>query len=225
MTSSLIAHTDTAVPPALSRALQAHTARAHKDAEQVTFINELLRGELDLGAFIRLQEQSWLFYSALEVAVRQCLADPRSQPLLDMRLEREHTLAHDLDVLHGSSSWREHIRPTPATVAYVQRLEKIAAERNFPRIIAHHYVRYLRDLSGGQIIARMVGNHYGVGPDALSFYRFEQLGKLKPYKDNYRAALDGLVLTGRERNVLLDEAHQVFILNQNVFNSLAQRGE
>lgn len=104
MTSCLIDHTGTAAPPTLSRALQAHTARAHENAEQVTSINELLRGELDIGAFIRLQKQSWLFYSALEAAVRQCLEDPRSQPLLDVRLEREHTLRHDLDILHGSSS-------------------------------------------------------------------------------------------------------------------------
>lgn len=80
-------------------------------------------------------------------------------------------------------------------------------------MIAHHYARYLGDLSGCQIIVWMVGNHYGVDPDTLSFYRFDELGKLKPYKDNYRAVLDGLVLAGRERNALLDEAHQVFILN------------
>lgn len=204
----------------LSEALREHTARAHEAAEQSTFIHELMRGQLDCTAFIRLQEQSWLFYSALEAAVGACTGDPRSRPLLDRRLDREPALAQDLDHLHGHHSWREQIHPTAATAAYIAELEEIAATRDFPRLLAHHYVRYLGDLSGGQVIARMVGDHYGVPAEALSFYRFADLGKLKPYKDNYRTALDTLDLTEVEREILLQQAHQAFLHNQQVFHSL-----
>lgn len=220
MTMPLSNSTDTIISQPLSEALREHTAKAHEDAEHSTFMNQLLKGKLDTTAFIHLQEQSWFFYSALEEAARSCAPDPRSQELLDPRLERRKTLVHDLDALHGNSTWRQHIQPTAATANYVQRLMEIASTRDFPRVVAHHYVRYLGDLSGGQIIARMMGDHYDISPEALSFYRFEDLGKIKPYKDGYRAALDALDLTVQERDTLLTEAREAFIYNQNVFNSL-----
>ena len=66
-----------------------------------------------------------------------------------------------------------------------------------------------------------MNREYGVSEEALSFYRFEDLGKLKPYKDNYRAELDALELTAEERAALLDEASDAFRFNQQVFQALA----
>lgn len=220
MSSTMIKNIDATESVALSAALRTHTAQAHEEAEQTTFMNELLKGELNVEEFIRLQEQSWFFYTALEEAVRACAEDPRAQQILDIRLERQGALVRDLNALHGDSGWQSRAQPTPATAIYVRRLNEIATTKDFPRLVAHHYVRYLGDLSGGQVIARMMVNHYGISQDALAFYRFEDLGKLKPYKDSYRDALDALELTSEERAALLDEAYNVFILNQNVFASL-----
>ena len=41
-----------------------------------------------------------------------------------------------------------------------------------PRLIAHAYVRYLGDLSGGRIVGRILARSPGLGPEALSFYDF-----------------------------------------------------
>lgn len=215
MTSIIASNSD------LSEELRTHTAQAHEEAEHSTFMNDLLTGKLDAQAFIKLQEQSWLFYTALEAAARACAEDSRAAGLLDPRLERKETLEADLDKLHENITWRDNVTATAATASYAERLESIEAAKDFPRLVAHHYVRYLGDLSGGQVIARLVNREYGVSEEALSFYRFEDLGKLKPYKDNYRAELDALELTAEERAALLDEASDAFRFNQQVFQALA----
>ncbi|MFW8623216.1 heme oxygenase (biliverdin-producing) [Corynebacterium glutamicum] len=215
MTSIIASNSD------LSEELRTHTAQAHEEAEHSTFMNDLLTGKLDAQAFIKLQEQSWLFYTALEAAARACAEDSRAAGLLDPRLERKETLEADLDKLHENTTWRDNVTATAATASYVERLESIEAAKDFPRLVAHHYVRYLGDLSGGQVIARLVNREYAVSEEALSFYRFEDLGKLKPYKDNYRAELDALELTAEERAALLDEASDAFRFNQQVFQALA----
>ena len=86
---------------------------------------------------------------------------------------------------------------------------------------AHHYVRYLGDLSGGQVIGRMMQRHYGVSDECVTFYRFAEIPKTKPYKDNYRAALDALPIDAADRERLLAEATDAFLLNLNLFNALA----
>ncbi|WP_404825320.1 heme oxygenase (biliverdin-producing) [Corynebacterium callunae] len=206
--------------PSLSEQLRSHTSQAHEDAENSAFIHDLLGGKLDKSAFIALQEQSWLFYSALENAAQRCSADPRSRTLIDRKLERRKALEKDLDALNVNPDWRAQVVPTAATAEYVKRLDEIAAAADFPRLMAHHYVRYLGDLSGGQVIARLVNREYGIPDEALNFYNFEEIGKIKPYKDNYRAQLDALDLQEAERAAMADEAALAFKLNQQVFAAL-----
>ena len=91
------------------------------------------------------------------------------------------------------------------------------------RLLAHHYVRYLGDLSGGQVIGRMMQRHYGVSDECVTFYRFAEIPKTKPYKDNYRAALDALPIDAADRERLLAEAADAFLLNLNLFNALGAR--
>ena len=55
----------------LSAALKTSTAEAHDKAEHSVFMDDLLAGKLSVADFIALQEQSWLFYSALEDAAQQ----------------------------------------------------------------------------------------------------------------------------------------------------------
>ncbi|MDO4928266.1 MAG: biliverdin-producing heme oxygenase [Corynebacterium sp.] len=196
------------------------TAAAHERAENSTFIADLIEGRQDAQAFIRLQEQAWLFYQALEETARTVRAntsDPVIRQLLDPRLERTATLEHDLDQLHGGSEWRDEITALPATQRYVSRLQGIGEA---PELVAHHYVRYLGDLSGGQVIATMMRRHYDVPAAALTFYEFPELGKLKPYKDQYRKLLNALEFDDAEYDRALSEAGEAFSLNAQVFQDL-----
>ncbi|APT85147.1 heme oxygenase (biliverdin-producing) [Corynebacterium aquilae] len=206
----------------LSVELKTSTAAAHERAEHSTFMDELLGGRLGVADFIALQEQSWLFYTALENAARAVADDPIAADVVDAKLERVPALEADLDHLHGTTEWRNNVTALPATAEYVARLNEIAETKDAARLVAHHYVRYLGDLSGGQVIGRMMQRHYDVADDAVSFYRFAEIPKVKPYKDDYRAKLDALPLSDSDRERLLAEATDAFLYNLNLFNALGQ---
>lgn len=207
----------------LSSDLKTSTADAHERAEHSNFMDQLLAGELSVDDFIALQEQAWLVYNALEHAARVVAQDPIAAGIVDPILERVPALEADLDFLHGNAEWRETVTALPATQAYVDRLNEIADARDAARLVAHHYVRYLGDLSGGQVIGRMMQRHYGVAAEAVNFYNFEGIAKVKPYKDSYRAALDAIELADADRARLLDEAADAFLLNLNLFMALGER--
>lgn len=112
-------------------------------------------------------------------------------------------------------------RVLPATQRYVDILEGADAET----LLANHYVRCLGDLSGGQIVSRLVQRHYELADDVVSFYHFPQIEKPKVYKDRYRAELDALDLSVEQRERVLDQAELSFEMNRSVFADLsAARG-
>lgn len=208
--------------PSLAAELRTATADAHESAEGAAFITRLMDGTACRAAFVALATQQLVIYRALEDVLAEHYRDhPVLAPVDDRRLDRVAALEHDLRLLVGEdvdvrlADGRLPI--CAATVAYAQVLR----ERHSPELVlAHHYVRYLGDLSGGQIIARLVQRHYGIPPEALTFYAFDGIDKQKVYKDGYRAALDTIVLTPEQRARTLTAAVQAFRLNQGVFTDL-----
>ena len=200
----------------LSRALRESTATVHEEAEHSPFMDDLLGGRGSASAFVALTEQLWHIYDVLERATEASTTHPTIAAIHDPRLARLGALEADLDVL--SPGWRERADALPATRAYLARIEACASEPH--RLLAHHYTRYLGDLSGGQVIPTLITRHYGV-TDGLSFYDFEAIGRVKPYKGGYRAALDGIELSEAERAAVLDEAVAAFRANSALFAALA----
>ena len=61
---------------------------------------------------------------------------------------------------------------TTAATAYVERLAWLD-ERDAPLLVAHSYVRYLGDLSGGQVLGRVVAGALRLGDGrGTAFYTF-----------------------------------------------------
>ncbi len=89
--------------------------------------------------------------------------------------------------------------------------------------VAHHYTRYLGDLSGGQAIGRILARTYELDrPEGVRFYDFPAIPKPKPYKDGYRARLDALPLDEDEKAVVLAEVKATFDLNGALFAELTE---
>ncbi|MGO3362035.1 MAG: heme oxygenase (biliverdin-producing) [Corynebacterium sp.] len=206
----------TAVTATLSERLREETRQDHEDAEHSVFMGRLLDGSLDAAAFTALQEQAYLFYSALEGAVDACSGDARLGAVADRLLDRRAALRADLGALGGTVD----AVPLDETASYVAELQRIGRERDVPALIAHHYTRYLGDLAGGQVIGRLMGRHYGVPESATAFYRFPHIDKPKRYRDAYRAALDAMDLGAGEREHLLASARAAFAYNSGVFGGL-----
>jgi heme oxygenase len=176
-----------------------------------------MKGELDLAAYTRyLANLSWL-YSALENQSVTGAPFPSSENLWDDRLVRSDSIRGDLE--HLGVTDPDSISPTPAMREYVDHITSLGGRADF-RLVAHHYTRYLGDLSGGQAIAALVARHYGATEDQLSFYRFDQIPDLVRFKESYRSILDGLQLTPDERAALVDEVKLAFTFNQRVFEDL-----
>jgi len=195
--------------------LKESTATVHDEAENSSFMGDLLAGRSGRDAFVALTRQLWFVYSALEETVDALAEHPVIAPLHDEELRRLPALERDLDAI--APGWRDDNTPTPGTTAYVARLKECASDP--VRLVAHHYTRYLGDLSGGQVIPRLLTRHYDI-TDGLDFYRFEGIAKPKTYKDAYRAALDALPLDAEEKQRAADEAVEAFRLNTAMFADL-----
>lgn len=143
-------------------------------------------------------------------------------PIDDRRLDRVRALEADLTHLVGED-FEERIADgrLPVVDATRRYVEALRTGHDVEMVLANHYVRYLGDLSGGQIIARLVSRHYGVPQEGLTFYSFPGIEKLKVYKDGYRSQLDSLPATDEQRERLVQRAVESFELNQAVFFDLA----
>ncbi|MDT0306245.1 biliverdin-producing heme oxygenase [Streptomyces sp. DSM 44917] len=205
-----------------SALIRAASRRQHEEAETSPFIADLLGGRLGLAAFRRYTEQLWVVYRALEAAADRLAGDPVAGPFVRPELFRTAALERDLDHLHEGGDWRAALRPLPATDAYAARVLQVA--RDWPGgYVAHHYTRYLGDLSGGQVIRSAAEKTWGLAHrgDGVRFYVFEAIGNPAAYKRDYRARLDALPVDGPERLRIVEECRRAFALNTGLFRELA----
>ncbi|WP_062308139.1 heme oxygenase (biliverdin-producing) [Demequina subtropica] len=207
--------TATDVPAGLAARLREATAPQHRDTENRSFITRLMGGELDLEAYVRYLAQYTYVYRALEAREPQP-GDPGF--LADQALRRVPSMEADLAEL-GAGDWEAALPALPATQAYVDHLRALDAA-DVPRYVAHHYTRYLGDLSGGQAIAALVARHYGATEAQLGFYRFEAIDSPVRYKRAYREQLDALDLDREAEAALIDEARAAFDFNGAIFDAL-----
>jgi heme oxygenase (biliverdin-producing, ferredoxin) len=105
-------------------------------------------------------------YRALEAALELGRADPCLARLAVRALYRTAAIERDLHVLIGvRDRWPALL---PAGAAYGAQVAR-SADR---RLIAHAYVRYLGDLNGGRILARLLARAPGLESEALGFYDY-----------------------------------------------------
>lgn len=201
-----------------SARLKAGTKNVHDNAEHSTFMEDLMGGKLDTAAYLRLINQYTYIYEALEAisANLREAGNPITDPFTIEGLDRAASIRNDIRAL----GQQDIDAPLPATIEYVERINATA---NVPeRFLAHHYLRYLGDLSGGQAIAALVARHYGIPAEALSMYRFTELPKPKIFKDGYRELLDNAPLTEEQRQALIDETVEGFRINASLFAQLGR---
>lgn len=210
-------------PKPFSRVVRESSWSDHSSSEGANFMEDIMRGVASKQDYIDLVAQHFFMYEALEEAATQLASDPAYAGLHPAALVRLGTLEVDLEHLLGAN-WRDEIRPVPASAAYAARIREVAAEGWLPGIIAHHYTRYLGDLSGGQIIARRVARQHGFDGAGVAFYDFASLGDLKAFKENYRDGLDALgeTLDEGEQQRMIEEVRAAYAFNTAVFVDLAE---
>lgn len=194
----------------------------HVQAETSTFMSDMLGGRLGVEAYARYTEQLWFVYEALEAGAGRLASDPVAGPFIRPELFRLTSLEQDLAHLRGPE-WRSLVSALPATRAYADRVRECAEE--WPAgYIAHHYTRYLGDLSGGQIIRDTAEKTWGFTRkgDGVRFYVFEEISNPAAFKRSYRELLDEVRADDLEKQRIVTECKRAFALNTAVFRALGE---
>ncbi|MBW9204838.1 biliverdin-producing heme oxygenase [Mumia sp. zg.B17] len=209
---------ETTVPSSELSALMREGSRAeHTSAENSTFMSDLLEGRSSVERYTVFLRQLAVVYEAIESVGTVLAADPVGSAVVDAAVERSAAIEADLVFLAGED-WRD-IPVGPAATAYVQRVGE--TQDDAVRFLAHHYTRYLGDLSGGQAIGRILQREYGLAEGGVTFYDFPLVPKPKLYKDAYRARLDTLPLDDAAKQRVVDEVKVAFALNEALFAEMS----
>ena len=179
-------------PLVLSLALGNETHDLHRSAERSRTMGALLRGELSIGAYTSLLRNLHAVYDAMEEALpRRAGTTPLLGWLDNPALARAGRIAEDLDAFHGSD-WALVLPLLPSTQEWLKRIEVL--EETWPiGLVAHAWVRYMGDVSGGQILASLVRKHYRhTKPAATQSYEFPGLDDIQGFKSEFRRRLDEL---------------------------------
>jgi heme oxygenase (biliverdin-producing, ferredoxin) len=210
----------TAAPLSISLGdmLREATQALHVEAERSGVIGQLLRGAGTREAYVLLLRNLWPAYRAMEDGLVLHANSPALRGVVRRELFRTSALESDIERLAGEG-WRERL---PLLLAGERYAERVAAANGGSRLIAHAYLRYLGDLSGGQIMKRLLARSLGLGADALAFYGFPAIADVSAFKCEYRKAIDGSVAEGVNPVDVVDEAIIGFRLTIELSEAVAR---
>lgn len=203
----------------LALRLRRDTAEIHRLAERSGVMAELLHGRMTRTQYVDLLRSLHVVYSALERTLDAMASHPMVRPFRHPALDRTPALERDLAALDGAH-WCESLAPAPSAHRYAARISDAAPHR----LVAHAYVRYLGDLSGGRSLGMVVARTLQL-PDAagLAFYEFPGIPDPDAFKHDFRRALDVMPLDHAQQNEVVAEAIDAFALNVALFEEVARQ--
>jgi heme oxygenase (biliverdin-producing, ferredoxin) len=209
----------TSAQPTFSEELRTASWQTHEAATGAPAMQRLLAGDLELTAYTDMVAQHRYAYAVLESAAESMAEDVIAGAFVSPALRRLPALDADLQWLAGPN-WADRFPPSRATADYCRRLEEVCF--SWPGgFLAHHYTRYLGDLSGGQYIRRVVERVYGFpSPRGVQFYIFDGIADLKAFKVAYRQRLDATPWPPAEREAVIAEILVAYRLNAAVLEQL-----
>lgn len=173
----------------------------HAEAERLPFVKKVLTGRVTQPEYAEYLYQLMSIYSPLEVS-------SRLQGLFDTLpgIERLQSVYEDYLELRNPDNLERLLPETMAYHNYLMMLANDPYRRHL--IMAHNYVRYLGDLNGGQLFAKLV-------PGSGRMYQFEDTASLIT---NFRKLME----VDRE---FIDEARVAFNYMIQIVRALGDRCE
>ncbi len=206
----------------LASQLREGTKQSHTLAENTAYMKCFLKGYLTKEPFAKLLSNLYFVYSALEAELLRHSKHPVVSSIYFPQLDRKAHLAEDLAYYYGNN-WRESIIPSQAGRDYVARLHEISHTEP-ALLVAHAYVRYLGDLSGGQGLKNIVRSALelpsNLGTRFYEFDAFPSVVAIREFKGQYRDALNSLPVDEELATKIVAEANYAFSLNRDVLHSL-----
>ncbi|KAG1882670.1 hypothetical protein F4604DRAFT_1742151 [Suillus subluteus] len=173
--------------------LRIGTSEAHESARHNQGGMRLVNGELDKEEYVYFLMMLWHVYTELERGLETHASYPTLQPTYNPTLlARTPSLSQDISHLLGvpEAEWQMHplhislmASPPKPFVAYTTRLRELSESSDPTCLLAHAYVRYLGDMSGGQVIRRRIAEAYDLDADrgyGTRLYDFKKLDSSEP---------------------------------------------
>lgn len=160
----------------LATLIRKGTIKQHDTLSESPGAKLLTSGELSLDEYVRYLMMLWHIYSALEQALEQHAAHPALESTYNPSL-LARTSSLSADISHflqlPEDAWKSHpifvnltTNMPPILAAYIARLQLLSSTPTTSAIdgptqlLSHAYVRYLGDLSGGQIARYAIATAY-----------------------------------------------------------------
>lgn len=192
------------------------TWKDHRRAETSTFETALVDGTMSEGPYADLLVQLLPVYRALEAREAELAGDPLLEGLLEPGLHRAAAIEDDIETFLADGPRPELL---PVSLEYADRV----ATADAPRFIAHHYTRYLADLSGGFMIHDGLTKAFGDPDRGLSYYRFPQIPDPIAFKTAYRDAINALAVDEATKLQIIEEVAIAYEFNIEMVAELALR--
>jgi heme oxygenase (biliverdin-producing, ferredoxin) len=214
----------------LAALLREGSRHEHRSAEGQAFVGALLAGRVSASGYLAFLTRLAAVYNALESVGAALAEDAYAGAVVDPALHRAAALrddlgfwwraaGHDAADLDVDGEVGRVAESSPASTAYVDRV--LASAQWGGLYVAHHYTRYLGDLSGGQAMGRALTRTFDLPErEGVRFFSFTDIPRVKPYKDGYRARLDALPVDDEGRDRMLAEVKVAFALNEALFAEL-----
>jgi len=200
----------------LSKRLKEGTKKSHNMVENTSFIVSFLNGVIDKNNYKQLLANFYFIYSSIEEEFENNKNNTILKFINYSELNRKKSLEDDLKFFYGDD-WEKCISPSPYTKLYVNRIKTLS--ENFPELlVAHHYTRYLGDLSGGQILKNIVRKSLKLkDSEGVSFYEFLDVKHIGEFKNKYKSSLDKMPVDNLLTKKIIEESNYAFKLNMNIF--------
>ncbi len=192
--------------------LKKQTEQSHSDAEQTEFMQSLFKGNLPIDSYVKYLTILMYVYDTLEITVRDNLDDDLIGMFFDERLERSWKISADLGnlkkVITFNSKLTDHVNEYMVMIGNASSVE----------LLAHHYIRYLGDISGGQILKRILQQSYGLSEAQMSFYDFDL--DIKQYRDSYKAKLNSFIKSANDQQLFINTVNDVYKVTTKILNAI-----
>jgi heme oxygenase len=198
-------------PASLLEALRERTRQLHATAERAGIVAEILHRRASLTGYAFLLRNLLPVYRTME----QGLAGQRTSAVVGLlvrpELDRVGAIEADLRVIAGLYRIGD-LPQLPEATRYAAAIQQ-ASEGTGVRLIAHAYARYLGDLSGGQILKKLLERSLDLPNEALTFYDFPEIPDIAAFKADYRSAIERAGDELGDFDPIVDEAAHAFELN------------
>jgi len=192
----------------------------HQLAERSGIMRDILHGQVGPDVYCMLLRNLQPIYAALERELDRHAQSPAIAPVWFPDLYRCPALEADLRYLHGDR-WGA-LPLSSATRDYCARLGNISRDRP-ASLAAHAYVRYMGDLSGGQILNGIIARALALRDErGTAFYRFGNGTDTAAMKERFRAGLDALPADAAALDAITAEAVSAFGRHVELFEELTK---